>query len=76
MEQDIQRAITSARNAIRSLQEGLQYADHGAYGQDRERIRKLRQELAGLKNKEQDDARRVLANQYIDKELSKRGLGD
>ena len=34
------------------------------------------QALAGLKNKEQDDARRVLANQYIDKELSKRGLGE
>ena len=67
MESDIERAITSARDAIRSLQEGLQYADHGA-------IRKLRQELAGLKNKEQDDARRVLANQYIDKDLSKRGL--
>ena len=56
MEQDIQRAITSARAAIKSLQEGLPYADHGAYGQDRERIRKLRQELSSLKNKEQDDA--------------------
>jgi hypothetical protein len=76
MESDIERAIASTRAAIKSLQEGLPYADHGAYGQDRERIRKLRQELAGLKNKEQDDARRVLANQYIDKELSKRGLGD
>ena len=55
MESDIERAITSARDALRSLQEGLQYADHGAYGQDRERIRKLRklrQALAGLKNKE------------------------
>jgi len=55
MESDIERAITSARDALRSLQEGLQYADHGAYGQDRERIRKLRQELAGLKNKDEDD---------------------
>jgi len=56
MESDIERAIASTRAAIKSLQEGLPYADHGAYGQDRERIRKLRQELAGLKNKEADNA--------------------
>jgi hypothetical protein len=56
MESDIERAIASTRAAIKSLQEGLPYADHGAYGQDRQRIRKLRQELASLKNKEADNA--------------------
>jgi len=56
MRNEMERAIASTRAAIKSLQEGLPYADHGAYGQDRQRIRKLRQELAGLKNKEADNA--------------------
>jgi len=56
MESDIERAIASARAAIRSLQEGLPYADHGAYGQDRERIRRLRHELGMLKQQEADNA--------------------
>jgi hypothetical protein len=53
---DIERAIASTRAAITALQEGLPYADHGAYGQDRERIRKLRHELRRLKQEEEDNA--------------------
>ena len=60
MESDIERAIASTRAAITALQEGLPYADHGAYGRDRERIRKLRHELRHelrrLKQEEEDNA--------------------
>lgn len=31
---------------IKSLRQGLPYADHGAYGQDKARIYELEQELA------------------------------
>lgn len=40
--------IAGLKARIRWLQEGLPYTDHGAYGQDRERIRLAQQELTTL----------------------------
>ena len=36
------------RRRIESLEAGLKYADHGAYGQDKERIAELKRELSQL----------------------------
>lgn len=36
------------KRAIENLEDGLKYADHGAYGQDKERIRNLRSEMQEL----------------------------
>lgn len=41
------------RHAIRSLEEGLPYADHGAYGQDKARIAELQEQLRKLEREEQ-----------------------
>lgn len=37
--EDILKRIQTLETYIHDLTEGLPYADHGAYGQDRERIR-------------------------------------
>ena len=34
---------------IKDLEDNLPYADHGAYSQDKERIRKLYEEVANMK---------------------------
>lgn len=34
---------------IKDLEDNLPYADHGAYSQDKDRIRKLREEVANMK---------------------------
>ena len=40
--------LTSKRRSIVSLKENLKYADHGAYGQDTEKISRLEREVEQL----------------------------
>lgn len=49
MNQTIAEQIAAKQAAVRSLEEGLPYADHGAYGQDKQRIAKLLAEIRQLR---------------------------
>jgi len=40
--------LTSKRRQIVTLKENLKYADHGAYGQDQEKISRLEREVEQL----------------------------
>lgn len=44
----LQSAIESRKSWIANLEERLPYADHGAYGQDLERIREYKAEIISL----------------------------
>ena len=44
--QTLEQTIRALQGSIRTLEEGLPYADHGAYGQDKARIRRLKADLA------------------------------
>lgn len=48
MDTDTARHIGAMRSQLESLHEGLPYADHGAYGQDLQRIRELEREIRQL----------------------------
>lgn len=47
--QAIKDAIESRQRRIASIKEALPYADHGAYGQDKQRIRDYEEEITQLK---------------------------
>jgi len=49
MEQTIEQQIARKQAEIRSLEEGLPYADHGAYGQDKARISRMHEEIRKLR---------------------------
>jgi hypothetical protein len=46
--QEITASLTAKRRTIASLSNGLKYADHGAYGQDKSRISALEREVLTL----------------------------
>jgi len=46
--EEITNELTQKRRQIVSMKENLKYADHGAYGQDEERISVLEREVEQL----------------------------
>lgn len=50
----IAKAIRWREHAVKNLKDGLKYADHGAWGQDRQRIRNLENEMRKLINIEKE----------------------
>lgn len=44
----ITKAIRWREHAVKNLKDGLKYADHGAWGQDKQRIRDLEDEIRKL----------------------------
>lgn len=49
--EDIDEMIAQKEGQIAGLQRGLPYADHGAYGQDVNKIHGLRHDISELKHK-------------------------